>query len=89
MNIMIYGLWDMMPAGWTHKTDCLVPFKMLESIYRLHDITFCNVNLFLSLYPVLPEVLLAETTLIYMTCHGSTLWRLMSIVMYILDHNSL
>ena len=49
----------------------------------------CNVNLFLSLYQVLPEVLLAETILIYITCQGSTQWRLMSIVMYILDHKSL
>jgi len=39
VNIMIYGLWDMMPAGRTHKTDCLVPFKMLEPISLLQDIT--------------------------------------------------
>jgi len=86
VNIMIYGLRDMMPAGWTHKLDCLVK---PSTDYMTSHPPNCNVNLFLSLYPVLQEVLLAETILIYMTCHGSTQWRLMSIVMYILDHNSL
>lgn len=35
VNIMIYGLWNMTSAGWTHKIDCLVPLKMLEPIYWL------------------------------------------------------
>lgn len=86
---MVFGMWCLQdgPTRLMHSLFQNVGTHLMTTWHHIQQ--DCKVNLFLSLYQVLPEVLLAETILSYMTCHGSTQWHSMSNVMYILDHNSL